>query len=713
MTPWQRRLRLGLGLFIVALAVTLVVSLRRPAPPAQSKAVPVKSDPAAVIESTSGRSVRALGGKQDISVEHYDKLVQYADGRSKLTGVVFKVLHRRGKDFAIAANNADVSGQAPNVDVALKGAVNVVSTDGLSLRTEEASYVNAEGLVRAAGPVAFGRGGTRGTAVGMTYDKTRDVLSLLDRVTIHRDADPGGEGGLDIQSGAATMARADRYMRFERGVRIVRAGETIEADGAMAYLTQDEKRIQMLELRGTSRVNGTPKADGGLKAMQARDIDLTYQADGRTLQRALLIGNGVIDLAGAAGGAGRRLSGQFIDIGLAPDGATMTSLMSRDKVVLELYADKTTPARTIRSGVLQGSGAPGSGLTEATFSDDVDFREWPPPPGAPRVAKSSMLELAMKNGFGTIDSARFGGGVRFEEGSLSAVSREAQYGSAAGSLNLSGADEKTARAPQVLDERATIEGVRIEVLLDSKKITASESVKTEMREGGERTGQRGSGTPGDKGQSHLPALLKPDKPVFATADHLVYDSGASHATYTGGVQLWQGETTIKGDTIVVDDQKGDLSGNGNVISRMLFDQVNAKTKEKEQVRSVMTADTLVYEDATRRATYTGGAHMNGPEGDLAGDRIVLFLSEGGNEVERMEADGAVTLRTPDGRKAAGTHLTYHAANEQYDMLGKPVTLDDESGETMGNSLTFFRSTDRIIVDGKEQKRTELKRGIKR
>jgi len=28
-------------------------------------------------------------------------------------------------------------------------------------------------------------------------------------------------------------------------------------------------------------------------------------------------------------------------------------------------------------------------------------------------------------------------------------------------------------------------------------------------------------------------------------------------------------------------------------------------------------------------------------------------------------------------------------------------------------LTFFRSTDRIVVDGKEQRRTELKRGIKR
>ncbi|HEX7486214.1 MAG TPA: LPS export ABC transporter periplasmic protein LptC, partial [Vicinamibacterales bacterium] len=318
--------------FIVVLAVTLVVSLRRPPVRSTPKPLPTKSDPAAVLESTSGRLVRALGAKQDISVEHYDRLVQYADGRTKLTGVTFKVLQRRGRDFVITSKNAEVTGQAPDVDVVLRGAVNITSTDGLTLRTEEASYVNAEGVVRAPGAVAFARGGLRGTAVGMTYDKARDVLWLLDSVAIHHDRDAKGEGEADILAGAAGMAHRDKYMRFERGVTIVREGQKIEATGAVAYLTQDEEHIQMLELRGSSRVTGAPKADGGLKAMRARDINLTYAPDGQTLQRAVLSGDGAIDIAGSASSAGRSLSGQFIDIGLAPDGATMTSLVAREKV---------------------------------------------------------------------------------------------------------------------------------------------------------------------------------------------------------------------------------------------------------------------------------------------------------------------------------------------------------------------------------------------
>ena len=174
----------------------------------------------------------------------------------------------------------------------------------------------------------------------------------------------------------------------------------------------------------------------------------------------------MITLAGSAGSARRKLSGQFIDIGLAPDGATLVALDARDRVLLELFADKTTPARTIKANALQGSGPPSTGLTGATFSEGVEFRETPAAPGTPRVAFSSTLDLTMKNGFGSLETARFGGGVRFEQGRMTATARDARYGIAAGTLNLSGVDERTGRAPQVVDERATIEARRIDVALD-------------------------------------------------------------------------------------------------------------------------------------------------------------------------------------------------------------------------------------------------------
>ncbi len=116
----------------------------------------------------------------------------------------------------------------------------------------------------------------------------------------------------------------------------------------------------------------------------------------------------------------------------------------------------------------------------------------------------------------------------------------------------------------------------------------------------------------------------------------------------------------------------------------------------------------------RRATYTGTARLNGPDGDLAADKIEIYLLESGSEIDHLEAYIDVKLRTPDGRRAAGNRLTYTARNEQYYMAGDAGDARGRIGRNYRQFLAFLeKSTDRIVVDGKEQRRTELKRGIKR
>jgi hypothetical protein len=45
-------------------------------------------------------------------------------------------------------------------------------------------------------------------------------------------------------------------------------------------------------------------------------------------------------------------------------------------------------------------------------------------------------------------------------------------------------------------------------------------------------------------------------------------------------------------------------------------------------------------------------------------------------------------------------MTYFAADERYVMTGAPVTIVDECGrETSGGTLTFYKTVDRIVVDG--------------
>ena len=73
----------------------------------------------------------------------------------------------------------------------------------------------------------------------------------------------------------------------------------------------------------------------------------------------------------------------------------------------------------------------------------------------------------------------------------------------------------------------------------------------------------------------------------------------------------------------------------------------------------------------------------------------------------------VDAGTPTRRTATGARLTYRAANEEYQMVGTataPVRVAESCRETTGKTLTFYKSADRITVDGNQEIRTETKSG---
>ena len=89
-----------------------------------------------------------------------------------------------------------------------------------------------------------------------------------------------------------------------------------------------------------------------------------------------------------------------------------------------------------------------------------------------------------------------------------------------------------------------------------------------------------------------------------------------------------------------------------------------------------------------------------------------MLAQGASRVERLEAYTNVNARV-DTRVATGGRLTYYADDERYVLVGAspvPVKVVDSCRETSGKTLTFFKTADRIIVDGNEEIRTQTKSG---
>jgi lipopolysaccharide export system protein LptA/lipopolysaccharide export system protein LptC len=711
MTRWQRVLRLGLGAFalVFAAVVYFAIGQRRPEP---ASAVPPRADPAALAESVGGEALVARGAKSDYNFS-YGRCLTYEGGTLKCDDVTIVLPQRGGRDFKITAKKGTVTNDQAKVEV--EGAVELGASDGLRVSTEQATYDNTGGLVRVPGAVSFSRGRMSGQSVGANYDRGRDVLWLLDRVRVAFAADERGRGAGNVEAGAAGFARRDRYFRFERRVRITRAGQVVEADTAVAYMAPDEDRIQTIELRGGARVSPTTETPGGLNAMSAREINLFYGEDGDTLQRATLAGDSVVQFGRSSPQEGRRLSGDAIDLGLGPDGSTLVSVAARTNVQLDLPGDPGGTARRIRSAALDGSGPPDRGITNARFSDNVEFHEARPAarggPAVDRTARSRTLDTVVKPGFGSIDAASFSGGVQFRETGREATAADAVYDVAKGVLQL--VARGTGPGARVDDDRATVEGRKVDLTLDGGGLVADADVRSVLK----ASSRPAPGTPTrepSKAGPKRPGMLRDSQPVNVTAKHLVYESGSGNAVYTGDARLWQGETAVQADTITIDDSKGDLAGKGSVKSTLRLQQTDTKDSGKPEFRTtVVTADQLRYEEAQRRATYTGSARMNGPEGDLRSDRLELYLDAAGSALERVEAYDSVSLLS-ERRSVTGVRLTYYAADGRYLMSGAPVRvleqLPQECRETLGRTLTFFRSTDSISVDGNEESRTQTTSG---
>jgi lipopolysaccharide export system protein LptA len=708
LASWQKRLRVAIALFVVAFAIALVVSIRR----GRQAAAPLVQAPphledGAVSKGGAGHVDTRTAGKGGISLK-FGSQVTYADGRTKLSGGVrLEIPDKNGRAVVVESNEAEIT-RPPGKQIGtgvFSGDVKLTTSDGITVTAALATYDDKDQIVRIPGDVAFSKGRMSGSGAGATYDQARSVLWLLDRAKVDVTPDKDGSGEIHITAKTAGMARAEHYLKFQGDARLDGQGQLASADEVTAFLTDDDERMTRMELRGNAHITGKPGSSGP-QDMRARDIDLQYAADGRTLQAAKLTENASVQLPGEQGKAGRRIAGKAIDIALAADGATVTSLAANESVQVDLPPEGDTPARRIRSAALLATGGAG-GIQAATFSGGVEFHESRAArgklPALDRNARSLRMDLTTKPGFGEVERASFHSNVRFTDGTkTTADAPTAVYAIAQDRLDLSPGEGDTGRGPHVYDGRVSVEARTISMTLGTQVMAADTRVRSQMI-GQSKTAVKGEGT------VRMPSMLKQDQPVNVQANRLNYDGANSVAVYDGNARLWQDDTTIRSDKITLEDKTGNLHAAGNVVTSMILTDAGGKSATGAKPAAAReptntTAEDLVYEDARHRATYTGKAHMSGPNGDVTAARIELFLAEQGGQLERAEADGNVVSRQ-ELRRAYGQHLSYLAKDESYTMTGSPVKVYDDTPPdcrvTEGAVATFQRSGTASSVRGSE------------
>jgi LPS export ABC transporter protein LptC len=785
MASWQRRARAGVAIFGLAVAVFVLFAMRHrdtAAPPAAVQRI----DPKSILETISTSVERVTGIEKNFEV--LSKSVRtYADGSTKLEGDV-TVIVRKGdnRTFKVVAREAQSGKDQANL--ALSGDVKLEDSDGFFLTTDQATYHGSASTANAPGAVIFGKGRMSGSGTGITYDQAHDVLNVSSQAHI-TTKDEAGNVVMEFTAGTATLDRVQHLLTLDTAVHVMRGEQVIEADHAVGRLGPNDDVITFIELRGNSRVEG---GNSAIDAMSARDINLDYSDDGMSLEAVALNGSAAVALTGQNGSSQQQIVSEVIDIALAPDGSkhvvmnghaivtmpgakgrgaqtiggetleldlatdgALTRTVGRENVRLDLPAAEDAPARSIRSKLLDGHGAAGKGLTNATFTGDVTFTEQVAK-AAGRTARAQKLEASLADD--AVTAATFTGDATFEETGLKACAARMDYQPVKGTLALSGAT--AAGNPRVGEEQITIEGQTIDVTLDSRRMVAKGAVRTLMRT---QTPCKPAvaRTAADQGSMRMPGLLEADTPATLTSATLDYQGESGRAVYAGGpnakAALSQGSTAIHADTIAIDQQNGDLTATGSAVSTMVLDGETSTARAHE----------IRYVDAKRLITYaakppppatpgvvapaagsvgapappvappTGAApaaaagaptgrgavlpvlppppeaQLSGPQGDLRAGRIDIVLAKEGSAAERIEAFTNVRMTQGFRTVSEGARMTYYSDEEKYVMTAGPslpVKLVERQGgacrEFSGRSLTLYKSNDTIFIDGQKQNRTQ-------
>lgn len=702
MAGWRRNLRGVLILSIAGVGVAVVMGLRERAEPTHSVVIE-RTDPAAVIQTRGSRVVQAdaLGESLRVVADRQDT---YRDGGLRLVDNVRVTMADRGDraGFVLTGNEATLD--AGKTAVELTGDVEMESSDGLSASTEYASYSDHDGVVRMPGPTTFRRDGMDAAGDSARYDRENDILRLLRNAEVDLMTDTSSTR---ILSRAAVLAQSDLYMEFSDDVNIETDNERMEAGRARATLQNTGTTVESLNLMRDARIVGIAPEPGNLREMTARAIGLVYDDAGVGLETAMLTGGSQLEMEGVNGSIGSTIHGRSIQLAFATDGVQVTELVARTGVVLTLSTALDEVAQTISADSLTVTGQNGDGAEQARFDGDVTFQEVSLDDNGDQVVmvtQADRLDCTLTDEMTKIGETRFFGNVTFENRDVVGVTDEAIYGLEGGIELIR--SEGGGRTPRVNDRRGSVQANVIALGVNESEITAEGEVESVL------VTDPAEVEPEDR--TRRPSLLEPGEPTYVTAGRLVYGGAAGTAVYSQGARLWQAATEFVADTIVLDEDNGNINANGDVRTRSMINQVNDETGLQEESINTGKANEFMFDDTLHQAIYTTDANLLWPRGDLTADQISLFFMPDGRTLERIEATGHVELAMP-GRSITGESMVYHDAEGRYEMAGGPVhiieEIDAQCRETTGRTLTFFLTDDAVSVDGESEVRTETLRGI--
>src|ERR1035437_911133 len=352
-------------------------------------------------------------------------------------------------------------------------------------------------------------------------------------------------------------------------------------------------------------------------------------------------------------------------------------------------------------------------------------------PGSDRVSTSQMMDVIFRPE-GGVRAITQTGRVTYVDGPQKAWAERGEYTTADQMLVLGG-------SPRVVDNGMTTTAETIRMSRTTGDAIAEGNVKS----------------------TYSDLKAQPEGGMFASSDpiHVASRSMTAHrspaiAVYTGDARLWQNANVVEAPRLQFDRDHRSLlaEGVGTGLRPVRAGQSPATTQALAPTQALaqpvstvlvqvdksgkatpvrITSARLNYADSERKIVLGGGVTAKGSDATLTGQQMTVFLLPQSQtrqspatagpgtagQVERIVAEGKVVIAQPT-RHATGDRLVYTAAEDKFVLTGgsssgPPSIFDAERGKITGDSLTFFRRDDRVLVEGRETSPTSTKTQVAR
>jgi LPS export ABC transporter protein LptC/lipopolysaccharide transport protein LptA len=659
MTPRTTRIiRAGLLVSMAGLAAIVTRSLSQSRPPRVIREV-------GPVTAESPTTATRMEGFTHFRVEHGE--TKFSIRARSYTGKEGEELNLEGVtvDFTYMARGepgkstitADRATYSPTIQKAVfEGNVHVVTEDGYVLDTDHLVYRGDKNLSRAEGPVRYQRKDLSGSATGMIYDAAERRLEMLADVVLKLH-DPD-DVPMDIRSAKATLERRAGLLRFTDGVEVLQGGDRLTAGRFFVNMTDDTQSIYRAQAvedvklwmgGGAARPGLMPASAGrGPRHLTAKKLDMWFRPD-RTLQEATAGPDADLTLLPARGEAPekRRLRARFLAFAFDEKGRLSELRGQKDS---SFVAEPIPPAK--------GSGRT---LTCQSFIARVD----------PASGQPSVIEFTRD--------------VVFEQGPQKAAAQKAYYEGSQAVVSLQEEPSLTDSAQQ-----STLTAKVIAIGTVNGDVNAHDGIRHVLNR------PAADGILGGKGT-----------PTLIAAGRFEHANAARTTTYREAAVLRAGKDEIRGDQIRIVELAGGgrkLEAAGSVASRL--HPADAPKEGKAPALVEGRAKEMAYDEATRTIVYKGDVVIKQGDIQTTSPAATLKLAEGGGAITSLRAGEPVEVQQGP-RKATGAWANYTPADETMVLTGEKVVLKDPSQELEGRSLTFHVGDARILVDGREQVRTQL------